>query len=559
MTAKTARVVCVVLAASLALAGCTPTGKPVARVGTRTLTSVDFTNAARGNELQYSAVPAEAKQALLMDLVRRELMLESAKAHGLDTTVYARQYLQNVTEKATLEALYARLAPQDPGVTEAEAKRFYEWRGISAEAHVIYAPDRVVIEAAAADLRRGETFASVADRYNMPGSLPPGGRVGMVVPGGLFQPLDDALRTQPLGKVGGPYETPQGWFLLLVTKREPAERNAYEVMQGQLVEMLRQRKVRQVMTRTLVGLRDAYHARTEKDAAARMFQLLTPARVGDTMHAPLSDADKAFVLARWDGGTYTLGEAWEDLQRPDVQKPAASMTSAIEQWIQSQTLTRLAKAEAKRRHVADEPEVQRRIRNDYERYLLESEFQSIIAPVPPPDEAMMRETWDMLKGQYRQLARAKVQWVIAPDTTTAMKIARHGGHNGGTIADAVRMAGSPVQVHEDVLTFPTSDPDWVTMRETLQRMQPGEWAGPEMVPGGFKFFQLIDKVQDELTFEKLPADMAASLQSNAWQMAREKRLAQYTDSLQTVLRPNLYKENLASLPWPVPGPIDVGR
>lgn len=559
MTAKTARVACAVLAASLALAGCTPTGKPIARVGTRTLTTADFMNAARGNEQQYPPVPGEAKQAMLMDLVRRELMLASARAHGLDTTVYARQYLENVTDRITLEALYGRLASQDPGVTEAEAKRFYEWRAMSAETQVVYAPDRPVIQAALADLGRGEPFTEVADRYNIPGALPPGGRVGMVVPGGLFQPLDDAVRTLPIGKVGGPYETPQGWFLILVTKREPAQRNAYEVMQGQLVEMLRQRKVRQTMSRTLVALRDAYHARTEKDAAARIFQLLTPARVGDAMHASLSDADKAVVLARWDGGTYTLGEAWADLQRPDVQKPAASMTSAIEQWIQSQTITRIARAEARRRHIAEDPEVARRIRNEYERYLLESEFQATIAPVPAPDEAMLRQAWEVLKGQYRQLARAKVQWVVVPDTTTARKLAQLGGRGGGTIADAVRVAGSSAQVREDVLTFPTSDPEWVTMRETLQRMQPGEWAGPEMVPGGFKYFQLVDKVQDELTFEKLPADMRASLESNAWQMAREKRLAQYTDSLQAVLRPNLYGENLASIPWPVPGPIDVGR
>jgi peptidyl-prolyl cis-trans isomerase C len=555
----TARAALAVLAASLLLAGCSPAGKPLARVGTRTVTSADFLDAIRGNEMQYPGAPEAAKKAALQDLVRRELMLEAARSSGLDTTVYSRNFLETLTDRITLETLYGQLAPKDPGVTEAEAKRLYDWRGIKATTHLIYSPDRPVIDAAEAELRRGEPFAAVADRFNLPGSLPPGGAIGPMAPGSLVPPLDGALLSLPLNKPGGPYETPQGFFILMVSQRDSAtDRPPYEIAQGQLLDMVRQRKTRQVMNTSLVALRDAYHGKLEPGGATALFRLLTPSRVGDTPIPNPTPAERAEVLTRWDGGTYTLGDAMADLQRPDVQKPSASMTPAIEQWLRSQMLTRIVRAEAKRRHLADEPAVARRIKGEFERYLLEGEFQRQVAGITTPDEQTVLRVWDMMKGQYQQLQRANVQWVVLPDSASVSRLAMHAGR-GGTLQEAVRMAGLSVPVHQEVLAFPTSDPNWVTMRETLMRMQPGQWAGPEQLPGGFRIFQLTDKVQGELTLDKLTPDMRASLESNALQMAREQRLVQYTDSLQAALRPNLYVENLASLPWPPPAPIDVGR
>ena len=562
MTRSTSRVAfaaLAVLAASMLLAGCSMGERPLARVGTRTITSADLLEAARGNELQYAGAPEQAKQQVLQDLVRRELILEAARRRGSDTTAFARKYLEGLRERFALEALYARLAPQDPGVTEGETRRLYEWRGVQAAVRVIYSPDQRIIEQANADLLRGTPFPEVADRYNMPGTVPPGGAVGNVSPGQLVPPLDQALLTLEPGKVGGPYDTPQGYFLITVDRREPAQRPAYELAQSQLGEMIRQRKTRQTMSTALIRLKNEYRANVESSAATRMFQLMTPARIGEGIMPEITPELRAEVLARWDGGQYTVGDAFDDLARPDVQKPPAGMSPAIGQWIESRVITRIANTEAKRRHLHEEPDVVRRVRGEYERYLLDSEFQTSISNVPRPDEAMVRQVWDAVKSNYQQVSRADVQWVVVPDSATATRIASHGGHGGGTIEDAVRMAGANVTVHHEVVAYPTSDPNWVSMRETLARMQPGEWAGPERLREGFKFMQVIDKVQGEITFENLTPDLRMNLEANAWQMARERRLVQFTDSLQAAFQPNLYAENLRYVPWPPPATIDVGR
>lgn len=547
-----------VFAASSFLAGCSAGDRPLARVGSRTITATDLLDAVRGNEQQYAGAPDEVKQQILDDLVSRELILEAARRRGMDTTSFARKYLENLRERFSLEALYGRLAPQDPGVTEAEMRRFHEWRGVKVATRLVYSPDRRIIEQAAADLARGESFAEVADRYNMPGSVPPGGAIGDVLPGQLVPPLDQELLTLEPGKFSGPHETPQGFFLLAIDRREPAERADYETSQSQLAEMLRQRKARQTMSRAMIDLKNAYRAAVEPSGPSRLFQLMTPARIGDGVVPELTPEQRAEVLARWEGGMFTVGDAFDDLARPDVQKPAAAMTPAIEQWIESRAILRIARAEAMRRHLDEEPEVKRRIRGEFERYLLEGEFQASVADVPRPDEAMIRQVWDAVKANYQQVSRANVQWVIVPDSAAAARVAALGA-KGATLADAVRASGANVAVRTEVVNYPTSDPDWVTMRETIARMQPGAWAGPERLQEGYKFMQVLDKVQGEITFENLTPDLRMNLEANAYQMAREQRLEQYTDSLRGVLRPNVFAENLRHVPWPPPTTIDVGR
>lgn len=557
-TVRAAFAALALLAAAALAAGCSPNDRPLARVGTRTITVSDLLDAVRGNEAAYASAPEEAKRQLLDDMVKRELILEAARQRGFDTLATSRKFVEGLRDRYALEALYAKLSPQSPGVTEAEIRRYHEWRGIQAATRILYAPERRMVEEALADLARGQAFAEVADRYNLPGMVPPGGLIGKVSPGQLVPPLDEALITLAPGKVGGPYETPQGVFLLVVDSRDSVEKPDFELARAQLGEMIRQRKVRQAMSEAMVGLKNEYGAKVEKGAGARMFQLLTPARIGEGVVPPLTPEQRTEVLARWRGGVFTVGDAFDDLERTDVQKPAAGLTPALEQWIESRVITRVARAEARRRQLDREPDVERRVRGEFERFLLESEFQQSIASVPEPDEATVRAVWDQVKANYQEVSRANVAWVVVPDPAAAQRIMQEAGR-GGSLAEVVQRAGANVAVRTEVVNYPTSDPNWVTMRATLSRMQPGEWAQPEQLQEGTRFMQVLDKVQGEVTFENLTPDLRMNLLSNAWQIARERRLTEYTDSLQKVYQPNVYAENLRYVPWPPPATIDVGQ
>ncbi|MCC6650351.1 MAG: hypothetical protein IT348_04290 [Candidatus Eisenbacteria bacterium] len=552
------RAAIVALFVPILLSSCDPGQKPVAKVGDRLITVADFQRAARGNEMQYSAVALEARAACLEDLMKSELLVQAAKSRGTDTTEAFRLMKSQMAERALLQSLYDRIAPPDVGVSEAEARELFSWGAQKADAQLVYLMDEATARAAQAALAAGQPFGEMAARFNVPGALPNNGNIGLITPGTLISPIDQALRDLPVGKPGGPYQTPQGWFFVLVKGREKAEQPPFETQLAAITERVRQRKRMMAMSQTLVALERSYRGKVTTGAPQLLFRFLTQFRVGGETPWTPSAAERAQTLATWDGGSYTFGNALDDLQNPELTKPQSALLPSIESWIHGMMRTRIAVAEAKRRHLHEDAQFERRIRAELDGFLAQGEYASATQSVPPPDLASVRAAWDQMKSNYEQIDRARVQSLTLADSSAVAAVARHGGHSG-TLADAVRMADPTLPVKDEVIVFPSQDPEHMVLQGRLLRMAPGDWAGPEPVPGGWRILQLIDKVQGPREFEQLSPEIVQSVATNAFEMARNRHFEAYLDSLKTVFKPTPVPENLANIPWPVPEAFRVGR
>lgn len=90
-----------------------------------------------------------------------------------------------------------------------------------AVAHILVATEAEA-EAAAADIRAGESFAEVARAVSAdPGSKEGGGELGCLAPGLYVAPFQEAAEDAPIGKVVGPVRTQFGYHLILVTEWKP--------------------------------------------------------------------------------------------------------------------------------------------------------------------------------------------------------------------------------------------------------------------------------------------------------------------------------------------------
>ena len=356
--------------AALTLTGCSSFEKPVMKVGSRTMTLSEFASVAAGNEKQYPGTPDAAKSALLDDLERRELLIAAAEQAGYDTSSSARNFRKELEEKMLVEAIMGHLASPDQRVSEAEARRMFEWRTIQYDVAAIYTLDPSSIRMAKRALDAGEPFEAVASRFNMSGMLPAGGALGYITPGQLISPLDGELRTLKPGAIGGPYETTQGWFLLQVRGEQPRQQMSYEMQQAGLMDMLRQRKQRQATASAFAVLRREYEVKLVPGGSQLLFH-----RMQDLSEANMNKPeDPTNVLAVYRGGAYTMRDALADLQRPDRQRPPASMQTALDLWIESMVTNRLLLIEARRRHLHEEPKVANKIRQQFENYLAESMY-----------------------------------------------------------------------------------------------------------------------------------------------------------------------------------------
>ena len=553
--APIARLVLLVLLVVLmaTLAGCSPGGSPLAKVGEKTITADDFNRAAEGNALQYPAEPNTAKKMLLEDLVRREMMLRAAHDRGLDTTRYAVAHRAELEERTLLKALYEQIGPRDIGVSDGEARAFWAWRATEAEASVIYAVDAMTARMAQAMLANGMPFTEVANRINMPGMVPPGGALGYVTPGSLLPPLDGALLTQPIGRVGGPYETPQGWFLLKVEQRRAHKQVSFEEQQSSLTELIRQRKNRQALTNGVRDLKQAYHVQVVAGAPQMLYRRFSDLLAGNAP-PPLAQ-QKAAALATWDGGAYTFDQAIADMERSDRPKPQVNNVPSIASWLEGQATYHVALAEAKRRHLTEGGDLARRLRNEWEQYLLEAEYAGATVRVGAPTPAEVAAAYEQVKAQFPMLKQAHVLWLADADSAKAFAVVRHVGHGGGTLRDAVQMADSSLTVKEETIAFPTQDTLWAALQTRFARMSPTEFTGPEPSPIGWRIVQLLDKQQESMPYEQLPEQVKQSLSGRVYDLAREKAFNTYVDSLRSVLKPIPVPENLARLRWPGAGAV----
>jgi peptidyl-prolyl cis-trans isomerase C len=396
--------------------GCGSRPDVLAEVGNRTITAQDFNEIVAGNEMNYPTNPDSAKQVALHDMMRRELLVVEALRRGLDKDSLAVRYRNNIEERVLVDALYRRAAPPTVSVTPGEIDEFYAWRDSTAHAKLIFTPTRASADAALAALKAGEDFGTVADRYNLTSTMPPGGDLGFRMPGDLVDPLDEQLRVAALNQPIGPLQAPtEGWFIIEVVERNPSHQPPLDQMRGELEMMLRQRKQRTLANRAYISIRDQYKVQVADGGPQVIFQYYNRNVNGDDATPPSTD-ELATVLARYqdaDGKplVYTFGDALDDLRDRRRSPPNMTLLPAIERWVESQIVRRAAYLEAKRQHLEDEPDIARRIDRESTSYLVDGLFTSAINPRVHVDDDDIRAAYErrsaVLQKPFDALSQAE--------------------------------------------------------------------------------------------------------------------------------------------------------
>jgi hypothetical protein len=543
---RPAALVLVTASLSLALLGCSSKSRPIITVGSQKVTVAEFERVARGAQVQYEGPPQVAKQLFVQDLERRALMMEMAHREGLEASASVANADRENEQRALVQSLYGRIANGAQPVSEAEARALYEARKTEALVWLIYTSSEQASQAALARLRAGEPFEQVSRSYSLPGLLPPDGNMGWISPGALPDPLDGALRSQKVNEVGGPYASREGWFLLKVAERRPKAEGPYEVERGTMMDLMRQRKQRAAFNRAYSDLKDEYDVQAAPGGAQLLFRV-------ESASSPLTPSpdQRQMPLATYRGGVYTLNDALTDLQRADQQKPSFQLLPAIEIWIESQVMTRVAMIEARRRHLNEEPDVAASLKAQREQAILNGIYQMAVAGVPAPGPDLVKMAWDRVKHMYPKLESAHVAVLEVADSSVARRVAE--AHVATrNLVDAAKQVDPALKVTETTVKFPSSDPDWTAFAGLFSQQQPGEWFGPQPRPKGYRIIQLLDKQMGEQAFEELPASVQQNIAGSAGELARDQRFNVFTDSLAKAFHPIVDHDLIAKLPWPVP-------
>lgn len=547
-----------VVPAVLLIAGCSSRPDALATVGGTVITRADFDAAAMRSGAPYVALGDTGRTLLLEDLIKRQLLIEAAKQGGLYRDSSFMQFIGNIRDQVVRDRLLEDLTPASVAVSEAEARAFYDRQALESHLRVILTADKALAEAARAELEGGMDFALVAARFNTAGQVPAGGDIGWVQPGTLVANLDPIVASAPIGKVIGPIEQPYvGWFLVRIEERRKTERPPYEQARDRMVSAIRQRKRSALAQRAAQRITAAYQIHVNKEGAAFMSERLKP-NTEDLLKNPtppdphLTDSEKTRTLATWSGGVYTLGDAWDALQKRGVQGPNLYVLPQVTRWIEGQVFERALMAEGNQRRLAEEEGPARTIREREDNFLVEQYYNREIAQTVFVSEGDLRAEYERRAEQFQGLQSADVLMAVIPDSVQALAVLDHAAHGGG-LAQAAAMAHVSSQVSPYTVHYPSQSAVWQELQPRLGAMRPGETTGPFQVPGGFLVIQMVSAQHGAQTFEGIDPQSREQLRSSAMDRLREARFVALTDSLRAKFPVTIRRDRLARIPWPPSG------
>ncbi len=169
-------------------------------------------------------------------------------------TIYLQQYYSKL--------FYDELALATPETTEEEARTYYEenpqyFAKDEVEARHILVENRDLAEDLLGRLKAGEDFAELAKEYSTCPSAAEGGNLGTFGRGQMVQEFEDAAFALKPGELSDIVETEFGYHIIESLNRIE-EMEPFEAVKDDLLEMLKQMKIREEYNTRITELREKY-------------------------------------------------------------------------------------------------------------------------------------------------------------------------------------------------------------------------------------------------------------------------------------------------------------
>jgi hypothetical protein len=182
------------------------------------------------------ARPEVRERAVLEAVVDRVLLedelVAEGVARGLDRSPAVLRGLEQIREGFALDHYYAANIESKVHLDEAALERYFASRPrhyddpATLEARIILVDRKELADSLLALLRGGASFEGLAKTWSNDGrTAAEGGKTGIVGRG--TNPnvgLEDAMFATPVGQLGGPERTPEGWVLWRIEKMDPGKK-----------------------------------------------------------------------------------------------------------------------------------------------------------------------------------------------------------------------------------------------------------------------------------------------------------------------------------------------
>lgn len=471
--------------ALLALFGCAPDDPVVAQVGDVGLTKAEYL---RFVERLPPGLQSEDAHGHLQSLVDQELLLQEARARGIEQSNEVRYQLNTLVRKQLSQRYQAEVLAPQIEVTPEEVERTFIDMGFDRErlfARILVRQQQEVDRVLQA-LHEGEPFAELAQRFAANDLFAPQGDgvvgwIGRTQAQRFSIPLQTFL-SLPIGQVAEPLRLAGGWQIYRFVEDRPADKADYAEEAAR------------------AAYREKWESRLqiEVEALSRSLGLqLYPEGLQALLAEPnLADSLAALPLYRFDGGAISLGEYLHDLR-------LAGFRAALQDSAQVASLARtmflpayLLSAAAQQRGWDQEAEFAEWRERKRRALVLQQLTKVETATKAVPSEEQVAAYYEANKTRFRTAESVHINQLLAPTREQAQQL-REALANGSTVAELLARPG--VETHGD-----PRDDGALHLRKVVRARYPqlvdaafaaevGEWDGPVEVLDQFGVFRVLHK------------------------------------------------------------------
>lgn len=190
----------------------------------------------------------ELRDAVREELIRREALVQAARAKGIDKTAEVKARVEFAQQEVLIGAFIQDFLRKNP-ISDDKAKSEYEKIKANLTAREFKARHILVESEADAKaiigkLDDGASFAELAKDSKDPGSKDKGGDLGWNQPNAFVKPFSDAMVALEKGKyTKTPVKTDFGYHVILSEDSRTPEPPAFEQVKPQLMQHMQQQEV----------------------------------------------------------------------------------------------------------------------------------------------------------------------------------------------------------------------------------------------------------------------------------------------------------------------------
>ena len=471
--------------ALLALFGCGPDAAVVAQVGDVALTKAEYL---RFVERLPPGLQSENARDHLQALVDQELLLQEARARGIEQSDEVRYALNALVRKRLSQRYQAEVLAPQVEVTPEEMERTFVDMGFDRErllARILVRQQHEVDRVLQA-LHQGEPFAALAQRFaaNDLFASQDDGVVGWI---GRTQAQRFAIPPQiflslPVGRVAEPLPLAGGWQIYRFVQDRAADRADYAE------EVAR------------AAHREKWESRLqiEVEALSRSLGLQLD---HDGLQALLAEPNPAGSLAalalyRLDGGAISLGEYLYNLRSLGLRAALQDSAEVVSLARTAILPAYLMAAAAQRRGWDLQDEFAQWRERKRKALVLQQLTAAETADEAAPSEEEVAAYYEANKTRFRTAESVHINRLLAPTREQAHEL-REALANGSTVAELLARPG--VETHGD-----PHDDGVLRLRKVVRSRYPhlvdaafaaavGEWVGPVEVLDRFAVFRVRQK------------------------------------------------------------------